>query len=290
MLKLDTFMSTSVIKQLPKSTVEIEIKIPWVDISDTYEKIFIRVINEFEFEGFRKGKVPRKIVEEHVDRSKVYQEVIKEIVPKAYQEAVMLHKLAPVISPKVEVIKAKEKEEWQIKATVAQKPKIDLKNYKEKIRSFKKSKPHIWTPNQKTSENKEDKKPSLDELMKIIIEEADIEISDLLILEESNRLLASLVDQTQKLGLTVEQYLVAKGKTTDQIRAEYATEAAKNLKLEFALAEIADLENITVTQEDLDKILAKVEKPEEKERLKKDSYYLAHLLRQQKTLDFLYNL
>lgn len=283
-------MITSTIKQLPKTTVELEIHIPWGDISQTYKKIFESVTTQFEYEGFRKGKVPRKIVEEKVDKSKLYQEVVKEVVPGAYQQAIAEHKLTPIIPPKVEVLKAKENEEWIVKATVVLRPTIDLRNFKEKIRTFKKSKPAIWTPGQQKDEKKEDKKPSLDEVMKILLEEVVIELSDILISEEANRLLAALLDQTQKLGLTVEQYLVAKGKTSDQIRAEYALEAAKNLKLEFALSEIADKENITVTQKDIEQVLAKVEKPEEKERLKKDSYYLAHLLRQQKTLDFLYNL
>lgn len=289
-------MITSTVKQLPKATAELEISIPWSDISEIYKKIFESVVAQFEYEGFRKGKVPPKIVEEKVDKSKIYQEVVKEVIPNAYQKAIVEHKLTPIIPPKVEVLKAKENEEWVVKATVALRPTVNLGNYKEKIKAFKKSKPVIWTPGQKENDKKEENlpaqagKPSLDEVMKILLEEAVIELSDILVTEEANRLLAGLLDQTQKLGLTVEQYLIAKGKTTDQIRADYAVEAAKNLKLEFALSEIADKENVTVTQKDIEQVLAKVEKPEEKERLKKDSYYLAHLLRQQKTLDLLYNL
>lgn len=282
-------MITSILKELPKATVELELTIPWTDISETYKKIFDQVVSEFEYAGFRKGKVPPKIVEENVNKSKVYQEVIKQIIPKAYQEAIIEHKLKPVITPKIEVLKAKDNEQWVVKATVALKPKVNLKNYKEKIRAFKKTQVKIWTPGTK-EEEKKDKKPSLDDIVKILLEETEVELSDLLISEEANRMLSGLLDQTQKLGLTVEQYLVAKGKTTEQIRAEYAADAAKNLKLEFILAEIADSENITVSDKDLQDILAKVEKPEEKERLRKDSYYLAHLIRQQKTLDFLYNL
>lgn len=283
-------MITSTVKNLPKATAEVEIHIPWSDIADTYEKVFQKVASDFEYQGFRKGKVPKKIVEEHVDRTKIYQEVIKDIVPKAYQQSISQHKLTPVVSPKIEVVSAKEKEEWVVKATVALKPRINLRNYKEKIKDFKKSHPKIWTPGQKEETKKDASKPSLDDLVKILLEEVEIELPDLLIEQEANRLLSSLIDQTQKLGLSVEQYLVAKGKTTEQIRSEYALDAAKNLKLEFMLSEIADSENISVSKEDLDKILDKVEKQEEKERLKRDSYYLAHLIRQQKTLDFLYNL
>jgi FKBP-type peptidyl-prolyl cis-trans isomerase (trigger factor) len=283
-------MITSTVKQLPKSTAELEIKISWDEIREVYEKIFNKVAGEVEIEGFRKGKAPKELVEKRINKAKLYEEVIKEVVPAAYSKALAENKLTPVSSPKIEVAKAKENEDWVVKAQVALKPKILLKNYKEKIKELKKSKVKIWTPGKGQEKKKEDNKPTLDEIINTILSEVEVELSDLLINEEANRLLANLVDQTQKLGLTVEQYLISKGKTSEQLRAEYAKQAAKNLSIEFALAEIADKENITVTPEDLEKIIAKVEKPEEREKLKQDSYYLAHLLRQQKTLDFLSNL
>jgi len=282
-------MSKSTVKNLPKSTVEIEIIIPWDEIKSTYDTVFEEIAKETEVPGFRKGKAPKNLLEKKLDKTKIYEEVIKRIVPKAYQEAISINNLKPVTSPKIEVLKAKENEDWLIKATLALKPKINLKNYKEKIREFKKSKIKIWTPGQ-DEKKEEEKKPSLDELLKVLLDSVEIELSDLLIQEEANRLLAQLIDQTQKLGLTVEQYLMAKGKTTEQIRAEYAQAARTNLTTEFVLAEIADSEKIVVTDEDFNKILAKIEKPEEREKIKKDSYYLAHLIRQQKTLDFLNSL
>ena len=284
-------MSTSTVKSLPKATAELEITIPWSEIKSTYEKIFASVVNEAELPGFRKGKAPKELVEKNIDKSKVYQEVIKEIVPKAFSDAVKQQNITPISSPKVEIIKAKDNEDWQVKTTVALKPKINLKNYKEKIRAVKKPKPEIWTPGKDTAnkEKKEDK-ISLDVIIQALTEEVEVEISDLLISDETNRLLAELIDQTKKLGITVEQYLIAKGKTTEQLRSEYNLQAEKNLKIQFALVEIADKENITVSQKEIEDLIAKAEKPEERQRLQKESYYLAHLLRQQKTLDFLSNL
>lgn len=283
-------MITSTVKQVPKATAELEITIPWDDIKETYDRIFASVIKESEIPGFRKGKAPKDLVEKNVNKAKVYEEVAKEIIPKAYSTAVTEHKLIPVSSPKIEVLKAKEGENWLVKAVLALKPVINLKNYKEKIQELKKGKTKIWTPGEKQEKPEKEKKPALDEIVSVLLSEIEIELSDTLITEEANRLLTSLIDQTQKLGLTVEQYLISKGKTSEQLRAEYAQQAAKNLSIEFALSEIADKENITVTPEEIENILNKVEKEEERERLKKDSYYLAHLIRQQKTLDFLSNL
>lgn len=282
-------MSASTLKQLPKSTVELEIHIPWEDIKSTYDKILATVVKETELPGFRKGRAPKKMVDQNINKSKLYEEVVREVIPKAYQEEVQKHKIFPVIPPKVDVLKAKEGEEWTVKATIALKPKIELKNYKDKIKELKKSKVKIWTPGA-DNKKEEEVKPKLEELVKILLEAIVVELSDLIVSSEANRLLSDLIDQTQKLGLTVEQYLLAKGKTTDQIRAEYATQAIRNLSIEFILAEIADQENITVSKEDIEKLISKAEKPEDQEKLRKDSYYLAHLVRQQKTLDFLGNL
>jgi len=282
-------MSKSVVKLLPKQTTEIEITIPWSEIKDSFEKVFAEVAKEAEIPGFRKGKAPKNLIEKKINRSKIYEEVVRQVIPKAYQEAVTTNNLKPVTAPKIEVVKAKENEDWVVKATLALKPKIDLKNYKEKISQLKSGKTKIWTPGT-SAEKEKPTGPSLDEIINALLEATDVELSDILIEEEANRLLAQLIDQTQKLGLTIEQYLIAKGKTSQALRAEYAQTAIKNLKTEFILSEIADKENITVTEDDFNKILAKVEKPEEREKIKKDSYYLAHLIRQQKTLDFLNSL
>lgn len=286
-------MATATLKNLPKQTVEIEITIPWDSVKKEYQKVFEEVAKEMELPGFRKGKAPQKLVEEKINRSKVYEEVLKRIVPQVYAQAIKEHSLQPISAPKVDVLEAKENSSWKLKATIALKPKIYLKNYKAKISELNKNKKSsIWVPGSQKNAEKEqippkENKPSLTQLMDALVAEVAIELPDLLVEEELNKLLSALIDQTGKLGLTVEQYIQAKDTTTEKLREEYRKEATKNLTIEFALAEIADQEKITVSAEDIDKLIEKVEKKEEQERLRSQSYYLAHLIRQQKTLDYL---
>lgn len=282
-------MITSKVTNLPKQSAEIEIKIPWADVKSTFDEIFDLAVSQLEISGFRKGKAPKSIAEKHIDKTKVYEQAVQKILPKAYADAIKEHNLKPVSNPKLEITKAKENEDWAIKTTIALFPKINLKEYKKKIQDIKKSKVKIWVPGKDKKEEKP-APPSLDELAKAITDEAEVDMSDILIEQEVNRLLSDIIDQTKKLGMTVEQYLMAKGKTSAQLRQEYQIQARKNLSLEFALNEIADQEKIQVNQKDIDDIIARVEKEEEREKLRKDSYYLAHLIRQQKTLDFLKNL
>jgi len=70
-------MVTSVVKQLPKSTVEIEIKISWDEIKSSYDKIFTKVSEGTEIHGFRKGKAPKELVQKQIDKAKLYEEVLK---------------------------------------------------------------------------------------------------------------------------------------------------------------------------------------------------------------------
>lgn len=282
-------MITSKVTSLSQQSAEIEIKIPWADVKSTFDEIFDLAVSQLEISGFRKGKAPKSIAEKHIDKTKVYEQVVQKILPKAYADAIKEHNLKPISNPKLEITKAKENEDWAIKTTIALIPKVNLKEYKKKIQDLKKSKVKIWVPGKDKKEEKPSP-PSLDELAKAITDEAEVDMSDILIEQEVNRLLSDIIDQTKKLGMTVEQYLMAKGKTSGQLRQEYQIQARKNLSLEFALNEIADQEKIQVNPKDIDDIIAKVEKEEEREKLRKDSYYLAHLIRQQKTLDFLKNL
>lgn len=280
------------VEKLPKSTYEIEITVPWERVEEIYDRIFDKAAEEIEIAGFRKGKAPKKLVEEKIDKNKLKEEVLKEIIPQVYAQAVKENNLKPITTPDIRLVSSEENKDWVIKATIANKPKVSLKNYKQKIKAVKKSKKKkIWRPGDpKDEKSKEKEKPSLGEIVNAIYEEVEVEFPPLLLSRETDRLIASLVDQVQQMGLTMDKYAMAKATTREQLRKDKEEQAEKNLKIEFALSEIADRENITVSQNDIEEILSKVEDEKEKEKLKSNTYYLAYLVRQQKTLDFLNNL
>ena len=280
------YMST--IKKLPKHTVELEITIPWATIKSAYEKTFASVAETIELPGFRKGKAPKKLIEEKIDKSKVYEQVIKDILPDAYDKAVKEHDVKPVISPHIELLEAKEDADWVIKATVAEKPDVKLKNYKVTIEKAKGPAKKLWVPGQdekKKEDENENPQEKLGVVLKALLDEVEVDVPEMIIHEEVNRMLARLMDETKTLGLTVEQYLQASGKNVESIRGEYHKQAEETLKLEFILEEIAEAEKVQVSQKEIDEAISKIKDPAEKERLKGQSYYLASVLRRQKTLD-----
>jgi trigger factor len=114
-----------------------------------------------------------------------------------------------------------------------------------------------------------------------------VEIPKILVEQETDRLLSQLLDELKTLGVTLDQYLASRNKTGEQLRAEYAERAEKDLKLEFMLRKIADEEKITVEQADIEKALGEIKDEKQKKDVASNPYLVAAIIRQQKTLDFL---
>lgn len=276
-----------------QGNIEISMTVPWADIAQLYEQVVAETAKAAEVPGFRKGKAPKSLVEEKVDESKVYEEVIKRLIPKAYADAVAKEAVRPIVSPKIELKSAKKNEDWIIVAHTCQRPAVTLGDYKAAIINLKGTQQKkIWTPGsgQKPPEDEKDKKQSLDEILGALLPTVTISLPTLLVEHEVNRLLSELIDQTKQLGLTVEQYLASTGRSTESVRKEYEEQAKRTLTLEFALEDIADKEGIFVSDDDIDKVLNTAKTDEERKRLEQERYYLASLLRRQKTLDFLTSL
>lgn len=285
---------TSALNRLPDATIELTITIPWADIAKTYETAVGEAVKRTEVSGFRKGKAPRKVVEEQLNKTKIYEEVLKDLLPKVYNQAITDQKLRPIINPKIELKEASEGKDWVVRAVTCEKPAVTLGNYQQAIRDLKTAKQKkIWVPGGKAEpegEKPEDKKPTLDELLKALFDAVTLTIPSLLVEHEVNRLLSDLIDQTKKLGLTVDQYLASTQRTPESVRHEYEDQAKRTLTLEFSLEEIADKEGILVSDDDIAKVIETAKTDAEKKALEGQRYYLAQVLRRQKTLDFLASL
>ncbi len=286
-------MTKSILAKTATGEVQLTITIPASEVKSAYDKAFEEIAKELELPGFRKGKAPKKLVEEKIDKSKVYERVLQTLVPQAYIEAVKEHNLKPILSPKVELLKAKEGEDWEIRATTCEAPEVSLGNYKDEIRkSLAPTK--IWTPatqkSQKSTEITEDEKTQ--KAIQKLLEIVKVDLPEMLVEDEVSRTLANLINQTNTLGLTIDQYLSSIGKTAQSLRAEYKEKIVGQLKLQFALDEIAEKEKIEVSDKEADDLIKATGDEKLKQNLNEpfQKEYLKGILRRRKSLDFLVKL
>ena len=283
------------LKKLPKNTHEILIDISWDEIEKEYKTAFDAILTEFSFEGFRKGKVPPSLAEKHIAKDQVYNQLIRTMLPRVYEEIIKKEGLRPIVSPKIDLVTAKEKETWQVKVTLAEKPEVNLGEYKNKLLETKANmkKDDIWVPG-KDEAKKEDpnakKDKILNEALSLLLKEVSCEIPPLLVESELNRKLTQLLDDVQKIGLTVDSYLQSKSLTMERLKEQYTREITDMYKLEFILLDIADKEKIEVSDTDMNKLFTNLKDDKERESAKANAYFYASVLRKQKTLDFLISL
>jgi trigger factor len=281
-------------EKLPKNTTQLIVDMPKDDVKKEETEAFSRLQKNLTIEGFRQGKVPSEIAKKHLTKEVIYQELAQKMISRIYQEVLTKEGLKPIISPKVDLVKAKEGEDWQIKIVLAEKPIITLGDYKKVIKDVKAKvkKSNIWVPGKDKDAKKpeEDKNQLLNEVLTALLNESKIEVSDLVIDDEVNHRLTHLIDEIQKIGLTTEKYLKSKNLTMDNLKAQFKKETEDTYKLEFILAEVADKENLKVEQADLDKLFVNIKDEKERKTAEQNSYYYATILRKQKTLDYLISL
>ncbi len=278
---------TSALNKLPDGTIELTINIPWKRVSQAYQKKLEELTKAITVKGFRKGKAPLNLVEKQLDKTAAYQEILKEVIPDLYVEAVKEHKIKPIANPQVSVLSLQEKKDWQIKAVTCELPEIKLGNYREAVKKSLAS-DKIWVPGKdKEQKKQEGESKKLEQIFKALLEEIKFFLPEILVQDEVNKMLSRLLDQTKQLGLTVEQYLASTGKTAEQIKGEYQKQAEQTIKLELILSKIADEEKIKVSEAQVEKMIQAIPEKESQESFKNQAQkaYIRQLLRKRQVID-----
>ncbi len=92
------------------------------------------------------------------------------------------------------------------------------------------------------------------------VENAQMELPQILIDEQTDRMFENIANQYRAQGLDMNQYLTMTGQTAQQAKEPMKPEAERQLRTQFVLDKIAELENVEVTDEKLDENLAEMAK------------------------------
>ena len=111
------------------SAVELVIEVEAAEFQAAVDKVYNRQKKNISIPGFRKGKVPRKMVEKFYGEGVFYEDAISEAYPPAYEAALKEAGIEPVAYPKLEVLEV-GKDGLTFKATVTVQPEASIKDYK----------------------------------------------------------------------------------------------------------------------------------------------------------------
>lgn len=91
------------IKKQEKNKVYFDVVVPAAEIKEAETKIYKKNKNYFNVPGFRKGHVPKKIIEQFYGEGIFFEDALNEILPKYYEKAVEELDLKVIDQPNVEI-------------------------------------------------------------------------------------------------------------------------------------------------------------------------------------------
>uniref|UniRef100_A0A831UF31 Trigger factor n=1 Tax=Geobacter metallireducens TaxID=28232 RepID=A0A831UF31_GEOME len=119
---------TSTVESLSSVKKKISFEIPAERVSAEIDKVFGQIQKRAAIKGFRKGKVPRSLVEKNY-KSMMEGDVLKNLFDETYFKALADHKIFPVSHPHIESDEVKRGASLKYSATVEVIPEIDVKDY-----------------------------------------------------------------------------------------------------------------------------------------------------------------
>ena len=119
----------SAVESLSPTRVRISIDIDFTDlephVSAAYQSISERIV----IPGFRKGKVPRQMIDQRVGRGTVLDEAINSALPDFYTQAAREHEVLVVGRPTVDIKELKDNELVKFEVEVDVRPEISLPDF-----------------------------------------------------------------------------------------------------------------------------------------------------------------
>ncbi len=122
-------MSSKLLKK-EKNLVTIEFTVTPEEFESAVNKAYLKAKNNINVQGFRKGKVPRHIIEKKYGKSIFYDDALDLAVQEEYPKAVKELNLDVINSPKVDIVKFEVGEEIVLTADVEVMPEVELPEYK----------------------------------------------------------------------------------------------------------------------------------------------------------------
>ena len=118
------------LESLSPTRVKLTVELLFDELQPSFDKAYASIAKQVSVPGFRKGKVPARVIEQRFGRGAVLEEAINDAVPKAYEDALREKEIVPVGRPEVDVTEIEDGEKVTFTAEVDVRPEFELPDYK----------------------------------------------------------------------------------------------------------------------------------------------------------------
>lgn len=112
------------------NVVVLKVEVPQEQVEQAIAKAYVNTRKDYSLPGFRKGKVPRNILEKRFGIEIFYEEAANILVQDTYPKVIEEQKLDPVDHPDITVDQLDSEQPFVYTATVTVRPELKLGKYK----------------------------------------------------------------------------------------------------------------------------------------------------------------
>ncbi|MBW1598503.1 trigger factor [Streptomyces sp. JJ38] len=119
----------SAVENLNPTRVRLTVEVPFEELKPSLDAAYKKINQQVTVPGFRKGKVPARVIDQRFGRGAVLEEAVNDALPKLYQSAVEEGELSPLGQPEVDITELKDNEVLAFTAEVDVRPEIEIPDY-----------------------------------------------------------------------------------------------------------------------------------------------------------------
>ncbi|MEV7138339.1 trigger factor [Streptomyces tauricus] len=119
----------SAVETLNPTRVRLSIEVPFEELKDSLDAAYKKINQQVTVKGFRKGKIPARVIDQRFGRGAVLEEAVNDALPKFYTDAVNEAELNVLGQPEVDITELKDGETLNFTAEVDVRPTIEIPDY-----------------------------------------------------------------------------------------------------------------------------------------------------------------
>jgi trigger factor len=120
---------TTTSERLEANKAKLRVEVPEASLKPALDAAYRRWSNEIRVPGFRKGKVPRQLIDQRVGPEAIREEALRDALPDLYVSALESEKLEAIAPPEIEVVTFESGVPIVFEATVDLRPEFVLPDY-----------------------------------------------------------------------------------------------------------------------------------------------------------------
>jgi trigger factor len=119
----------SAVENISPSRIKITIEMPFAELQSSLDSAYARISSQVNIPGFRKGKIPTRIIDQRVGRGVVLEEAVNDASPSGLAQAMIENKIVQLGRPEVDVTTLDEETGLIFTAELDIRPEFDLPKF-----------------------------------------------------------------------------------------------------------------------------------------------------------------